>query len=210
MKRIFITDFDGTITLKDTCDAMIERFAGEGWQEILKKWEQGELSTSVCSRSIFKTFQVAPEDLKAFIATIPFDKSFVTFCEYLQKKGEKLFIVSDGFDLNITTILEKYSLTNLPVYCNNLLYNQGSWDLSCPYSSECGQCGTCKKALVSKLKKTCDQIVYIGDGYSDTCGCQGADIIFAKSHLLEYCRSHQIKAYPFTTFADIIAWLEQQ
>lgn len=208
MKRIFITDFDGTITLKDTCDAMIEKFATEGWQELLQKWEQRQLTTTECCRSIFKTFQVSSEELKAFISTIPFDKSFITFCDYLQKKGGNLFIVSDGFDLNITTILEKYSLTNLPFYCNKLLCTNGKWDLSSPFSSECGKCGTCKKNLVTKLRGNSDQVIYIGDGYSDTCGCQVADIIFAKSHLLEYCRSHNIKAHPFTTFADITAWLE--
>ena len=40
-------------------------------------------------------------------------------------------------------------------------------------------------------------IVYVGDGYSDRCPVQYADIVFAKGDLQTYCQEQNI-SYPCT------------
>jgi 2-hydroxy-3-keto-5-methylthiopentenyl-1-phosphate phosphatase len=61
---------------------------------------------------------------------------------------------------------------------------------------------------MKELQKTGCQSVYIGDGYSDTCPAQQADIVFAKSSLLKFCRKHGISAIAFENFSDIIKQIE--
>ena len=53
MQRIFFIDFDGTITKKDVCEAMVERFAADGWQEINLLWETRKISTEECANRTF-------------------------------------------------------------------------------------------------------------------------------------------------------------
>lgn len=36
-----LCDFDGTISLNDTTDHLLETFALDGWQAIEQQWEQG-------------------------------------------------------------------------------------------------------------------------------------------------------------------------
>ncbi len=206
MKRLYITDFDGTITKTDTCDIMVEKFASPGWEESIRRWEKGELTTMESALEIFKGFQVTPDDLSRFLSFIPIDETFPDFVDYTRQNGDPLYVVSDGFDLNIRTILEKNGLKDLPVYCNTLLWDKNGWKIETPYYSPvCDKCGTCKKNIVKQLRQEtgADQVIYIGDGISDTCGCQEADLIFAKKHLLSYCREHHIPVIAFERFADI-------
>ena len=208
MKRVYFVDFDGTITKKDTTDAIVSSFARDGWQEIMRLWNEGKLSTEQSARLILPYLQVSSEEAARFLREIPIDDTFRDFLTYVKARDEQCYILSDGFDFNISTVLEKAGITLLPVYTNQLIIWENSYDIACPHASPCGHCGTCKKTLVKKLSKEADQAVYIGDGYSDHCGCQAADLIFAKGFLLRYCRAQKIPARPFRTFADIVKYLE--
>lgn len=209
MKRVYFTDFDGTITKLDTTEAMVQAFAQEGWQESMRKWEQGELSTEESAREIFELFRVTREELAHFLENIPIDDTFKDFVTYIEKRQEKLYILSDGFDFNIALILQKAGLSRLQTYSNHIIINNNKYDLESPFASPCGKCGTCKKTLVENLKESSEEVIYIGDGYSDICGIQAADLIFAKDHLLQHCRTQGIPTQPFTSFADITHWLEK-
>jgi len=209
MKCVYFTDFDGTITKIDTTDALIETFSADGWQEILQQWEQGELTTKKSARLFFKLLHVTPEEAKHFLRSIPIDETFRDFVNYVENRQEKLYILSDGFDFNIKTVLEKADLTHLTFYTNRFFFYEDRYDLETPYASSCGKCGTCKKTLVKKLKADAEQIIYIGDGISDICACQSADIVFAKGHLLQYRKRHNLPSQPFTSFAEITKWLQE-
>ncbi len=54
------------------------------------------------------------------------------------------------------------------------------------------------------------EVVYIGDGYSDTCPAAKADLVFAKDVLYEYCREQGIPAVPFNSFQDILEFIVLQ
>lgn len=209
MKRVYFTDFDGTITKLDTTEAMVQTFAQEGWQENMRKWEQGELSTEESAREILRLFRVTRKKLAHFVENIPIDDTFRDFVTYIEKRQEKLYILSDGFDFNLDLILQKAGLSQLQTYSNCLIIKNNKYDLASPFTSPwCGKCGTCKKTLVENLKGAAEEAIYIGDGYSDICGSQAADLIFAKGHLLQHCHTLGIPAQPFTTFGEIIHWLE--
>lgn len=207
MKRIYFTDFDGTITKFDTTDAMIETFAQDGWQEIMQKWEQGELNTKESARLFLRHLRVTPDEAKHFLESIPIDESFREFVNYVESRQEKLYILSDGFDFNINTVLEKAQLQHLTYYTNRFLIYKNYYDIETPYASTCNKCGTCKKNLIEKLKADAEQIVYIGDGLSDICASQTADLVFAKRQLLQYRKKHNLQVHPFTTFSEIIRML---
>jgi 2-hydroxy-3-keto-5-methylthiopentenyl-1-phosphate phosphatase len=54
-----------------------------------------------------------------------------------------------------------------------------------------------------------DVIVYAGEGYSDRCPVQYADVVFAKDELLKHCEASSIAYYPYASFADVRDRLER-
>jgi len=203
MKKVFFIDFDSTITKVDTCAAMVEAFARDGWEQINKLWEEKKLSTEDCANMTFDLFEADIEDIRKLLLTIDIDEHFKEFLELCKEKDYKVYILSDGYDFCIKTILDRYNI-DVPYYSNKLLYN-GNFKIECVYkNSSCGNCGTCKTSLMDKLKEPGDQVVYIGDGYSDTCAAKNAHIVFAKGSLLKYCMEKGINAIPYNNFSDII------
>lgn len=206
MGKVFFIDFDGTITKKDTCALMVRTFAKKGWENINKLWEDKKLSTEDCANMTFKLFDAGMDDVKNLMSTVEIDDYFMEFLSICSSRGYKVYILSDGYDVCIDTILNKYGI-NLPYYANKLLYDV-VFTIECTYkSSECSSCGTCKTEIMEKLKGNEDLAIYIGDGYSDTCAAMHADIVYAKGSLYKYCMEKGIKAVFYNTFSDIIAKL---
>jgi 2-hydroxy-3-keto-5-methylthiopentenyl-1-phosphate phosphatase len=45
--------------------------------------------------------------------------------------------------------------------------------------------------------------VYVGNGYSDRCPAEHADVVLAKGELLDHCRSQGIEHIAFDNFRDV-------
>ncbi|MCR4429708.1 MAG: MtnX-like HAD-IB family phosphatase [Tepidanaerobacteraceae bacterium] len=206
MKLAFFVDFDGTITKEDTCEAMVKAFAKGDWKSLDKKWQEGKLSTEECARQTFEMFDADEESVKNFLReNMEIDDYFVQFANLCRQSGHSLYILSDGYDFNIRVVFEKFGITNIPYFANELVISGRSFDIRCPYHSKsCSQCGVCKTDLMLKLKPEGALAVYIGDGYSDICPAKSADVVFAKGTLLMLCRKNKIPAREFRDFSDII------
>lgn len=203
MDKIFFVDFDGTIAEKDVACAIVERFADDGWMEVEERWRRKEISTEECAVQIFEFVRAEEEDILSFVNTVEIDPYFVTFADLCRKSGYDVKIVSDGYDFYIKNILKKYGL-NLEVFCNRMYYDNG-WKFEFPLKNGCGMCGNCKRSVIKQYKKSKEEIIYIGDGYSDICPIEEADLVFAKGYLMEYCEKRGIIYFPFSNFKDIIS-----
>ena len=118
----------------------------------------------------------------------------------------KWYILSDGYDFNIKTVLTRHGIIDAQFYANSLVFEDG-FRMKCNYANpSCRDCGSCKTVLMEKLKEAGSQSVYIGDGYSDTCPAGNADLVFAKDKLYRYCREHGIDAVHFHNFRDIMSY----
>jgi len=201
-KTIFI-DFDGTITQKDTCAAMVEAFADEGWQQINELWESREISTQECATRTFQLFRATVDDLRNLLDTIEIDKDFGGFIDFCRNEGYPVYILSDGYDFCIEYILKKHGF-NIPYYANHLVYEKEFRISSTYYNQACGLCGTCKRSLMECLTEEGSQTIYVGDGISDTCPASHSDLVFAKGRLLDYCRETGISALAIASFADVV------
>lgn len=206
MKRVFFLDFDGTITKIDTCFLMVNTFAGDGWKEIDEQWERKEITTEECASLTFKLFRADLDDVRKLIETVEIDDYFMEFLDLCRKQGDDVYVLSDGYDLIIDMVFKRYGI-EVPYYANRMIYEDG-FQIACPYlNPDCGQCGTCKSSLMKRLKGDAEQVVYVGDGYSDTCPAEKADLVFAKGVLYRYCLEKGIPVVCFETFRDIIKHL---
>jgi 2-hydroxy-3-keto-5-methylthiopentenyl-1-phosphate phosphatase len=64
-------------------------------------------------------------------------------------------------------------------------------------------CATCKPAIIRRVRKKQQPVVFIGDGLSDRFAVEVADVVFAKHELLAYCHERGMACRAFETFGDV-------
>lgn len=199
---MFFIDFDGTISRQDMCCAMVSRFAREGWEEINRLWEAGSLTTEDCARMTLELMEAEPAELESFFEEMEIDPTFIEFVDWAEGQGCPIVVLSDGYDNYIAKAWSRYQL-QIPYYANHLVYGPG-WKISCPYQHPgCSQCGVCKLDLMQAQLPAGYLSIYIGDGCSDLCAGEHADIVFAKDKLAHLCQERKISYHPYRDFAGI-------
>lgn len=187
---------------------MVAQFAREGWEEINRQWETGSLSTEECAQLTLDLMDVTPEQLDTFFADMKIDLSFLDFIDWARRWNYPISILSDGYDNYIEKILNRFGL-QIPYYANHLDYGPG-WRIECLHrDKDCQKCGVCKKELMEDLAPPGYTKVYIGDGYSDLCPAEYADIVFAKASLARLCADKGISFYAYNDFDDILTKLRE-
>ncbi len=127
-----------------------------------------------------------------------------------------IYILSDGFDYVIRRVLkragvERHFRSGSNLFASALRVEGRRLAPSFPHSPEpCEHgCATCKAALIRRLREGRHPVIFVGDGMSDRFAVELADVVFAKRHLLAYCRENGIACHPFDTFKDVQARLEK-
>ena len=216
MMKLF-SDFDNTITVGDVHDALFKNFGGQLTEKYDQQYWAGTLSSKEClKKKCASCGEVGLSALNAFLDGCHIDPTFPDCMRFVRAHRLEFSIVSDGFDYTIRHILRKNGLSDIPVFSNKLRFEQDGGARherlipSFPFDDEdCTRCACCKRNVMLTHAGEEDIIVYIGDGYSDQCAVQYADIIFAKAELQTFCQRENISYYEFRSFRDIQARLEQ-
>ncbi len=207
MQYAFFVDFDGTITLEDTCDMLLMRYGNSRLWGINEQWENKEISTRECITNCLAEMRLTPEAIHQVVREAAIDPHFKSFLAMTQEQGYPVYIVSDGYAQIIQGVLARECL-QVPYYANELHYDD-HYTVSFPhFAKECGRCGTCKTSLIKQLAKPGVHRVYLGDGTSDFCAAAGCDTIFARGKLAQYCRAQQIPYRGFQSFQEVLLWWE--
>ena len=196
-----LIDFDGTIATCDTVDAILERFALPEWREIEARWQSGEITSKTCMSEQVALIRATPEELNAFIDELEIDPDLQATLDLCAQHSARAVVVSDGLDYTIRRLFERAGI-QADVRSNHLKHAGGDrWTLSFPH--ERAACvigaGNCKCATTDAAT------VLIGDGRSDFCVAQSADVVFAKDALAEHCEEAGILYQSFRSFHDIAA-----
>lgn len=205
-KTIFVSDFDGTITTKDTLYTFFEKYATDEWTIVEEQWKEGKISSKEC---LIKEFSLVPNLsetlINEFISTIEIDSGFINFNKKRIEKGIDFIVVSDGCDYFINKVLSANGISDFKIISNHGEFANGKFKMSFPndYVGCKNDAGTCKCKVLNDLRKEYDKIYYIGDGVSDFCVAGKADILYAKGNLLKHCRDINMDCIPFNTFGDI-------
>jgi 2,3-diketo-5-methylthio-1-phosphopentane phosphatase len=212
MKYVFFCDFDGTVTREDVIDRILEEFADPMWRDIEQSWVKGEIGSRDCLAMQAKLIKASEHDLLDFFEGIAIDKTFVDFARYCKSKAIEILILSDGIDLFIKSILNRYGLNHIRVFSNSLGFINGGYEMVFPYLREdcLSKAGICKCKIMEELSLPQGINILVGDGRSDFCVARKADLTFAKSALLDFCRVEKIPHIEHREFRDVIEWLGNQ
>jgi len=168
-----------------------------------------EVNRRLC-RSLPKDLSI--EEITHFALLQPMDINFNKFAEFCKSKEIPLTVVSDGYIEYIKPLLSQIGQSELQVFCNKFgIDSDGFYPIFYGAVEGC-YCSTasCKRNVVLNHSSDDDIVVYIGDGYTDFCGAEHSDIVFAKSHLAAYCNKHRIPHYTYKTFFDVYRILENK
>jgi 2,3-diketo-5-methylthio-1-phosphopentane phosphatase len=206
--RVFV-DFDGTISVGDTTDLILERFADPSWLAVEADWVAGRIGSRECLARQVDLIRATPEALDAFAGASAIDRHFRGFVALCAMHGFPLTVVSAGLDRVATAMLARAGL-ELPIVANHLEWlGEDRWRLGFPHAREdCrASAGHCKCATVAG--EPGGLRVLVGDGRSDFCAAGAADLVIAKGALAIYCGNNRIPFEPFTDFASTIKVLSR-
>lgn len=198
-------DFDATVTVNDVWDNLFKRFGDPNAFKVWEKFNTGEYKASQCIAEACATVKNAnQEEMDAMFKAEPLRGGFLELVKFCSDSDIKLTIVSDGFSLYIEPILKHHEI-NIPYYANDLrLTEAGTLSVEFRNSREsCRNCGACKCGTIMTTSADEDTIVYIGDGYSDHCPVEIADVVFARNMLTRFCSKQGIPHHPFEDFFTI-------
>lgn len=209
MKKVaIICDFDGTISRRDIGHHFFGAFIPDRarWLELLEQWRLGVISSRECLENEAALVRADQEDLDTFLDNEGLDPYFKDFIDFCDRRGIEVLITSDGLDYYIDRLLMRFGLGYLEFKANVLVLRDGEiTGVEFPHydTHGCTRCGNCKLRHLEDLKEQGFLTVYVGNGYSDRCPAEHADVVLAKGELLEHCRAQGIPHIPFENFRDI-------
>jgi len=212
MKHAVFCDFDGTITRRDVGYNMFRHFSKGANAELVEPWKTGQISTRECLRLEAAMVKASEAEVYAYLDTFELNRGFDAFASACRETDLDLIVISDGLDFYIEYILKRYDLGWIPVVTNQGRFGPDGLVVSFPHqNTSCQRCGSCKGERIGEYRERAGEpvrIAFIGDGYSDLCALEAADLIMAKKDLEEHCR-HNIGHTPYDDFDDVVRCLQQ-
>ncbi len=211
-KTLVLCDFDGTISARDVGHEVIKRFMDGDWLEIDEAYAAGKIGSMAAYQRIASLLKVSREEMEEYTSSISgMDPHFREFHRFCRDRGYEIKIVSDGLDFYIDFILKRYGFEDIEFHSNIIRFHENrSVTIEFPrYNKECAKCGTCKSLLLQQYRRHYDTIVYIGDGYSDVCPSQYADLVLGKDILYEKCLRKERACIYYRNFKDVREILEK-
>jgi 2-hydroxy-3-keto-5-methylthiopentenyl-1-phosphate phosphatase len=199
-----LVDFDGTIVPGDVTDHIMASFAGPKWLELEAEFQAGRMGARTCMSAQVDLIRATPADIARAVNERDADPDFAQFVAVCRSRAIAVTVVSDGFDVAIKTMLQRYRL-DLPFSANQLTWLGGDrWRLDFPNrSATCRtEAGNCK---CSRLAPPGQRTVVIGDGRSDFCVAAHADFVLSKTRLTDHCGAEGIRHWAIDGFADVLA-----
>jgi len=199
--RTIVVDFDGTITEQDLLDEIAETFGDpEVYREVDEGLDRRELTLHEVLRREFAPVTAPLADVVDWVlAHASIRAGFGELVGLAEKRGWRLVVVSSGFRELIEPVLAREGLSGIELYSNSVDPDPAGWRVRFLDETVCDMCGQeCKRSTVSALADG-SEVVYVGDGYSDRCAAEDADLVFARRGLASYLSGRGV---PFELFDD--------
>ena len=202
------TDFDGTITERDSLVFLIERLGGGPRRLALgvRRRLAGRLTLrdEIASnmRSIRAPWSAAVTLLREHVRM---DPGFPACAAWCAAHGVPLTVLSGGFKEIVDLYLGPEAFPALEIRANTLHPDQRrGW--RCVFRDR-SQFGHDKARALREACRRGRYVVFVGDGISDHAAAAVADEVFAKAGLARWCRAHAIPCREIRSFADVMASL---
>jgi 2-hydroxy-3-keto-5-methylthiopentenyl-1-phosphate phosphatase len=216
---LIICDFDGTITARDTNSHLAQRFAPDRYALLEDKLARRELSVREVLSAEFDRIGATINDLVDVALEVPVRRGFDRLIDFVLRSESALVVLSSGFRQLIEPILAREGVLGaMPLLANDLQVVDGRGTVAWRDLPQCAMCGEqCKRHDVGLLRggaehdgRQFERVVFIGDGFSDRCGAEAADVIFARDALASWLDRRDVGWLAWDDFDDIVDSLERR
>jgi 2-hydroxy-3-keto-5-methylthiopentenyl-1-phosphate phosphatase len=211
---VVLCDFDGTVSEVEASLAILRHFIPGLWEKYERPWLEKEISTHDCLGYQFTMLKVPVEKMARFASeNINLRNGFKEFVEWCRTQGHGLVITSSGVDFYIKAILDHNGLGDVPYLADRTHWVDGIGHIAEEglFNEDCDWCGNCKLDLLKIYHDRKAKVVYVGDGATDECPASKADLVLARTKLLEFCKKEELgNCIPFETFFDVQRAIEQK
>ncbi len=201
--RVFV-DYDGTMTDRDTFDALANEFGGEeAWQQLEEQFASGAMTHRQALAAQAGLLRCSFDEADAFVQrSTRIDPTFRAFAQRCEREHVPLTILSSGLGPLIVRALERAGLSHVPLVANGAHPHENGWIMEfCDDSDK----GHDKAAAVRRAHEAGDKVVFVGDGISDYAAALESDRVFAKRGrpLERYLRERGLSCTVFESFDEI-------
>jgi 2-hydroxy-3-keto-5-methylthiopentenyl-1-phosphate phosphatase len=199
--RTLVVDFDGTITEQDLLDQIALTFGDEDvYREVDEGLDDDSLTLHEVIRREFEPVRMPLEQVREWVLeNVRVRPGFHEVVALANERGWRFAIVSSGFRELIEPVLEREGIAGVEVLSNTVDPDPEGWKVQFRDSEVCEVCGQpCKRSTAAALADG-TELVYVGDGYSDRCAAESADLVFARRGLARYLEERGV---PFERFED--------
>lgn len=204
-KRIFLIDFDRTISNEDSTDVLLETHNPEFKKDLRKRYKAGKVTIRQFIKEGLSSLNITKDEyIKTLQEKVTIDESFKNFVQ----SGLEFRIVSAGSRLNVQGSLLGYGI-DLPdekVISNDLKFNGNKITVENPFLDKEKIYGVDKKEAVEKFKKQGYEVIYVGDGPSDYRAMEVADFVLVRkgTRAVKFCSENGINFREFENFSEIL------
>ena len=202
-----LCDFDDTIVLQNVAQLLLDRFGHGKWQELRQQLRAGEINFRQYQEKSFDAVTATREEMVRHAETgATLRDGFHDFWHYCQNAGIPVAIASLGLDFYIDAIIRREAIGPVPTYSVETGFTTEGISYRYPHSWDgCTKWGTCKCVAIWDYQRAGYDIAYVGDGTSDFCPASKADMVFARSHLLDKCAAEGLPCHEFEDFHQVQA-----
>jgi 2-hydroxy-3-keto-5-methylthiopentenyl-1-phosphate phosphatase len=200
MTTVFL-DFDGTITERDLLDAIAQSFGDPAvYAEVDAGLDEQRLTLHEVLRREFAPVRAPLEEVVDWVlANASIRPGFAELVGLAREREWRLVVISSGFRELIEPVLEREGYGDLELFSNSVEPDPAGWRVRFRDEQPCPVCGEpCKRSTVLALANG-GRSVYVGDGFSDRCGAEACDVVFARRGLAAYLAERGV---PFEHFDD--------
>ena len=214
MKLAVLSDFDGTVTLNDTFQNIVEKFGQGDWRSVDDQYVKGEITLEECLRRQGGMVRASKSQLLDELDQVTkFRPGFDNLAEYCKTNYYyPLVLVSAGLDFVIKyfltreNLMDKVELFAAVAKCTPMGIKFDFLKLRDNRSM------SFKDYTVRYYKTRADTVAYIGVGRWDLQALRNADLRFAikNSTLAELCEEQEIQTTIVADFTEVVTSLQKE
>ncbi|RSH81630.1 uncharacterized protein EHS24_007808 [Apiotrichum porosum] len=224
-KYVFLSDWDGTITDKDSNDFLTDTYGFGAAQR--KAHNQKVLKGDLHFRDSFREMLLSVSDnghdfescKELLRQNIGLDPGFETFYSWCKENGIPVIIVSSGMAPIIRAVLEKLvgeaEAAKIEIIANDVKYTDAegtgkTWEIVWRHPESGFGHDKSQSIIPYRSLENKPTLFFAGDGVSDLSAARHADVLFTKvaedgaSDLLKFCVRENIPHVAVANFSQIL------
>jgi 2,3-diketo-5-methylthio-1-phosphopentane phosphatase len=208
MRKIFISDYDGTISGKDFYSLLAERYIPGNTPDYFALYREGRITHFEAMAAYFAFAPTEEQRLEELLAASEVDPELGASAALLARSGWELWVVSAGSSWYVERVLRRAGVA-APVYSNPGHIEKGrglvleKLDPASPYHSP--SVGVDKSAVVRNALQVAEAVAFAGDGPPDLepALLVRPNLRFARGFLAEALRERGEAFRPFSRWSEI-------